>query len=54
MRLAEVGQVERVGTTREARRRRVIVILEPDAPLRSTLATDLVVVLGHGRTVFAA
>ena len=51
MHFAEVGQVERVGPIREARRHRVIVILEPHAPLRAALATDLVVVLRHGSTV---
>jgi hypothetical protein len=48
MKLTKVRQVERVGPAGETRRHRVIVVLEADAPLRSALATDLVVVLGHG------
>ena len=53
MNLADVRQVERVGTAREARRHRVLVGLEPNTPLRAALATDLVVVFDHPTTVTA-
>jgi hypothetical protein len=53
MHFTEVGQVERVSPAGKVRRHCVVVGLEPDAPLRSALATHLVVVLGHASTVLS-
>jgi len=45
--LTDVNELERVGPACEARRHRVVVGLEPDAPLCAALATHLIVLLGH-------
>jgi hypothetical protein len=50
--LAEIYELERVGTAREARSHCVVVVLESDAPLRAARATDFVVVFRHDRKVF--
>ena len=48
MMLAEVDELERVGTARETGRHWVVVVLEAHAPARAASATDLVVMLCHG------